>query len=105
MILLRIVSSSSQLKIERIAEILLVEKLAIDLNIQRELERITLVSGKLHYSKLYRLTAKTKALLFSKIDERLNQEFLKNLPEIHALPIVEMDWSQAIELRHSLEED
>ena len=62
MILLRIVSSSEK-KVERIAEILLKE----------------------------RLTAKTKSLLFSKIDKRLNAEFTQNLPEVHALPIVDLD--------------
>lgn len=101
MILLRIVSSSEK-KIERIAEILLKEKLAIDVNIQRELERVELVSGKLSASKVYRLTAKTKALLFKNIDKRLNEEFRDNLPEVHALPIVEMDWNQARQLKEYL---
>ncbi len=101
MILLRIVSKNEK-KIERIAEILLRENLAIDVNIQRELERMELLSDKLVSSKVYRLTAKTKALMFSKIDRRLNVEFLENLPEVHALPIVEMDWSQAEVLKERL---
>lgn len=101
MILLRILSSSER-KIERIAEILLTEKLAIDVNIQRELERVNLVSGKLSSSKVVRLTAKTKALLFKKIEQRLNEEFPDNLPEVHALPIVEMDWDQARKLKEYL---
>ena len=101
MILLRIVSKSKK-KIERIAEILLQENLAIDLNIQRELDRLELVSEKMVSSKVYRLTAKTKALMFSKIDKRLNDEFADIMPEVHALPIVEMDWSQAERLKVQL---
>lgn len=101
MILLRIVSRSEK-KIERIAEILLRENLVIDLNIQRSLERVELINGKLTSSNVCRLTAKTKALLFKKIDRRLNQEFPENLPEVHALPIVEMDWDQARTLKDSL---
>ena len=101
MILLRIVSKSEK-KVERIAEILLRENLAIDVNIQHELERIELISDKIVSSKIYRLTAKTKALMFSKIDKRLNDEFTDNMPEVHALPIVEMDWSQAEQLKDQL---
>ena len=49
------------------------------------------MSGKTKSSKVFRLTAKTKSLLFSKIDKRLNAEFTQNLPEVHALPIVDLD--------------
>lgn len=102
MILLRIVSNSSR-KIDRIAEILLSENLAIDVNIQRELERVNLVNGKLETSSVIRLTGKTKALFFRRIDKRLNEEFPNNLPEVHALPIVEMDWNQAMQLKEDLD--
>ena len=104
MILLRLVSNS-EAKIESIALLLLRENLAIDVNIQRGLERVELSAGELISTKIYRLTAKTKALLFSKIDERLNDEFPNNLPEVHALPIVEMDWNQAELLKLTLSDD
>ncbi|MFM1874948.1 MAG: hypothetical protein RL266_685 [Bacteroidota bacterium] len=101
MIFLRI-ASTSEPKIERIAHLLLEEKLVIDVNIKRHIERAELVNGELKWSKIYLLTAKTKATLFDTIDKRLNKEFPNNLPEIYALPIVEMDWKQAENLTKSV---
>ncbi len=103
MIFLRILSSSEP-KIERIAKVLLEEALVIDVNIKRHIERAELVDGELKCSKNYLLTAKTKSTLFDRIDKRLNEEFPDNLPEIYALPIVEMDWKQAENLTKSVAE-
>ena len=102
MILLRVVSKSKK-KLERIAEILLSEKLAIDINFQQNLNRLGLVSGNVIQTPIFRLTAKTRATLFKKIDKRLNREFPDNMPEVYALPIVEMDWEQAKLLKGSLD--
>ena len=101
MIFLRIVSTSEP-KTERIAKILLEERLVLDVNIKRHIERAELVNGELKCSKIYLLTAKTKSTLFDVIDKRLNEEFPNNLPEIYALPIVEMDWKQAENLTKSV---
>ncbi|MGB0367951.1 MAG: divalent cation tolerance protein CutA [Flavobacteriales bacterium] len=98
MILLRIVSKS-EAKIEEIAKLLLTEKFVIDVNIKREAQRVELVNDRLKYASVFVLTAKTKATLFATINKRLNLEFPQNLPEIYALPIVEMDWKQANVLR------
>ena len=57
MIFLRIVSTSEP-KTERIAKILLEERLVLDVNIKRHIERAELVNGELKCSKIYLLTAK-----------------------------------------------
>lgn len=97
MIFLR-VSSRSEEKIERIATMLLAEKLVMDVNIKRSAERATLEDGKLVRTSICLLTAKTKGLLFRAIDKRIQDEFGDNMPEVYSLPIVDMDWEQAKEL-------
>lgn len=94
MIFLRVLSKS-EMKIETIAKVLLSQNLVIDLNIKRNVERVELVNNELVSSKICLLTAKTRATLFDKIDGLLNDMFPKNLPEVYALPIMQMDWKQA----------
>lgn len=94
MILLRIVSKSES-KIEEIAEILLREKLVIDVNIKREFDRAEMVNDKLIFSPVYLLTAKTRAVLFDSIDQLLNDIYPNHMPEVYAIPIMQMDWKQA----------
>ena len=103
MVFLRIVSKSEP-KIESIAEILLREKLAIDLNIKRNLERLEYKDGAVVSTRVILLTGKTRGLLFNKIDKRLLEEFGENMPELYTLPIVHMDWGQARDLPHYLQE-
>ena len=97
MIFLRIVSKSEP-KMEEIAKLLLEEKLVIDVNIKRNLERAELVNGDLVFTKVYLLTAKTKAVLFDSIDKMLNELYAGHMPEVYAMPIMEMDWKQAQKL-------
>lgn len=97
MIFLRIVSKSER-KITEIAETLLRENLVIDVNIKRGVERAVLVNDKLTTTKICLLTAKTKAVLFDTIDQLLNDLYPNNLPEVYALPIMQMDWKQAAKL-------
>ena len=101
MIFLRI-SSKSEKKIEAIAELLLKEKLAMDLNIKRNIERLELVGEKVISSYITLITCKTKGLLFPYIDKRLNELYKDNLPEIYSLPIVHMDWEQAEKLTNEV---
>lgn len=103
MIFLRI-SSRNEQKIERIAKILLEERLAIDLNIKTNVERLELINGELQRRKIWLLTGKTKALLFPAIDDRIQQEFSKNMPEIYSTPIIHMDWKQAEHLSASIKQ-
>ncbi|MCB0754040.1 MAG: divalent cation tolerance protein CutA [Flavobacteriales bacterium] len=97
MIFIRVASKSEE-KIEQIATTLLKEKLAIDVNIKRDLERAELINDRLVTSPIYLLTAKTRAVLFDTIDKLLNEMYPNNLPEVYALPIMQMDWKQAEKL-------
>lgn len=94
MIFLRVVSKSES-KIEQVAELLLRKGLVIDVNIKRHLERAELVNDKLMTTPIFLLTAKTRATLFNQIDALLNERYPDNMPEVYALPIMEMDWNQA----------
>ena len=97
MVFLRIVSKS-EAKINEIAKVLLEEKLVIDVNVKRHIDRAELVNGELLFTKVYLLTAKTRAVLFDAIDDLLNKMYPNHLPEIYALPIMQMDWKQAEKL-------
>lgn len=94
MIFLRIVSKSER-KIEQIAELLMRENLVIDVNIRRNVERAELVGDALSTTPIFLMTGKTKAVLFDTIDQLLNELYPNNLPEVYALPIMQMDWKQA----------
>lgn len=94
MIFLRIVSKSER-KIEQIAELLLRENLVIDVNIRSNVERAELVNDVLSTTPIFLMTGKTKAVLFDTIDQLLNELYPNNLPEVYALPIMQMDWKQA----------
>ncbi len=101
MIFLRILSKS-EIKAEEIAYLLLRKKLAIDLNIKRNIERLQLQQKKLISTKVTLLTCKTKALLFPVIDEELRKLYTDAMPEVYAMPIVYMDWEQSQSLISSV---
>lgn len=101
MIFLRIVSKS-EAKIEEIAKLLLSENLVIDVNIKRHVERAELVNGELVFTRIVLLTAKTKSILFDLIDKRLNQKYPSHMPEVYAMPIMQMDWKQANQLKNEV---
>ena len=94
MILLKI-SSKDEQTIIKTAEILLKEQFAIDINISSNEKRFELLNSDIKSTNMYILTAKTKALLFSKITNRLKETFPINLPEIFSLPITTMETEQA----------
>ncbi|MCB9186706.1 MAG: divalent cation tolerance protein CutA [Flavobacteriales bacterium] len=102
MILLRIVSKSEG-KIEEIAETLLRERLIMDVNIKRDLERAEMVNDKLILTPVYLLTAKTRATLFDAIDQLLNDLYPGHMPEVYAIPIMQMDWKQAQSLTRDVQ--
>lgn len=94
MILLQI-ASKSEAKIEEIAKMLIEYKLAIDVNIQRRVERAEVVNDNLVFGFVCVLSAKTRAVLFDTIDKRLNDMYPDFMPETYATPIMQMDWRQA----------
>ena len=97
MILLSI-ESDSKTTIEKAARVLLMENLAINLNIREGTERIRIVNGSLQHAPVYELTARTKALLFSFIDERLQKEFADEMPELYSVPLVNINQEQGRQL-------
>jgi uncharacterized protein involved in tolerance to divalent cations len=101
MIFLRILSKS-EAKIEAIAKLLLSEKLVIDVNIKRHVERAELIDGELKCTRIVLLTAKTKAVLFDSLDKLLNDKYPNHMPEVYAMPIMQMDWKQANELKKEI---
>ena len=92
MIFLRI-SCEKETAIERIAEALLKERLVIDVNVKRNIERWCLnEEGSILKKTVSLLTCKSKGLLFKRIDERI-VELTEGLHmEIYSVPIVHMDW-------------
>ena len=102
MIHLRITSYKEKI-IDEVAVILLERRLAIDVDIDRDVERLIYENHKVHIKQLYVLTASTKSLLFPKIDSLLRQKFGDQVPEIYGLAIVHMDWDQKEHLTEDLE--
>ncbi|MDE0771506.1 MAG: divalent cation tolerance protein CutA [Salibacteraceae bacterium] len=97
-----IVSSTSEKQILEIAELLIKERYVIDLNILPNHKRLSLENEKIISSDLFLLTGKTKGLLFTTIDELLNEKYPTDLPEIYSLPIVHMDWEQLKQLTEDI---
>ena len=94
MILLKI-SSKDEQSVLKAAEILIDNAFAVDININSGERRIELVNSKISSTQIFVLTAKTKALLFSKIEKELKIIFHQDIPEIFSLPITTIESSQA----------
>ena len=103
MIFLRI-SSKNESAIERVAETLIKERLVMDLNVKRNIERWYSVDGSIQKYKVHLLTSKTKGLLFGKIDKMIKTTF-PGLPfEIYSVPIIHMDWDETKQLQSEVVE-
>jgi uncharacterized protein involved in tolerance to divalent cations len=98
MVLLRICSSKEE-DLKEVAEFLLKNHLAIDINFKKDLTRLEYENGALIEKPICLLTAKTKGLLFTTIDENMRRMFAgREMPELYSIPIVHMDWNQAAHL-------
>jgi len=97
MILLNIASESEK-TIEKIAELLFAKKLAVDINLKVNVNRLMFIDNKIQKKPIYIITAKTKALLFSKIEELIKSTFKDHTPELFSLPITTMEIKQAEEI-------
>jgi uncharacterized protein involved in tolerance to divalent cations len=93
MIILKISSENEQM-IENILSILLTENLAVDINISSNERRYIILNSKIESRPIFILTAKTKALLFSRIEKRIKEITTEVLPEIFSLPITTMEIQQ-----------
>lgn len=88
------ISSKSEDKINRVAEILLSEKLAVHLNVARNIERLEYHNNKVISTHITRLSCLTKGLLYNQIEMRLKEEFAGNMPDMFSTPVFDMDWDQ-----------
>lgn len=103
MIFLRI-SSENETAIEQVAEKLIQQRLVIDLNVKRNIERWVHIQGAIEKKKVFLLTSKTKGLLFGKIDELIKTTFPDVRFEIYSVPIVHMDWDETKHLQSEVVE-
>ncbi len=97
MIELKIVSKSEK-KLKEISKILGEQSLVIDMNLTKAVERLKWENGKLRKTRIAILTAKTKALLFNRIDAALKKKYKDHMPELYSTPITYMDWEQSKKL-------
>ncbi len=98
------VQSRDRGQLEAVAELILKDRLAIDVNIQSDVERFTYKDGGIEKRTHHVLRARTKALLFPLIDRRLREAFGNDLPELFSVPIIHMDWDQTLQLRQDIED-
>lgn len=94
MIQLRIESDNKE-ELKRIATHLLKNKLVIDVDLEGPIVRLLGDEAVGSTRELYRITAKTKALLFPHIDDQVRKLCPNDVPELFSIPIVHMDWEQA----------
>lgn len=84
---------------------LLKEAVVIDVNIKTRVKRLELVGSEIVESPLFILTAKTRAFLFTAIDEMIRKKYSDaNMPELYSVPIINMDFQQADKLREEITE-
>ncbi|MBL7883447.1 MAG: divalent cation tolerance protein CutA [Bacteroidia bacterium] len=100
MILINIASENEEI-IHKVVAILLKEQLALDVNYKKNVKRLKNIDGQIKEHNLYVITAKTKALLFSKIETILKEHFKHQMPELYSLPITLMELTQAEELKNN----
>lgn len=101
MILLHITTESKELA-EEISDYLVSENLVVDTLMHRTKRTRTGSGGKLIKEGQYLILAKTRALLFDKIDQLLTTRYENKIPNIYSVPIVNMDWSQASHLKETV---
>lgn len=93
------ITDKSEKKIIQIAQDLLELKMLIDVDINNHITRFNGIES-VNYSTL---TAKTKALLFQDINDRIKSIWEHNMPEIYSTPIIHMDWEQSKRLMERIE--
>jgi len=97
------ISHQDEKVIEQCAEVLLKSKLAMDLRIEKNIVRLELKGADIVSTPMHLLTAKTKALLFTNVENKIKATFPGSPPEVYSLPIVNMDWDQVQHLQEELQ--
>lgn len=101
MILLHFAFENEQ-ELQRAAQKLLLERLAVDLTYDSSFNDLRLVDGKLQVAPVYLMTGITKALLFNKIESILKEHLDKKVLNLYSTPIVHMDWYKAERLAEEI---
>lgn len=87
----------------RVASYLLSNKLVLSAKIFSRIKELRENNNKIDVQNKVLITALTKGLLFSLIEQKLREFAQPASFEIYALPIVNMDWQQAERLTADLE--
>ncbi|MDZ4843987.1 MAG: hypothetical protein SH857_00410 [Chitinophagales bacterium] len=87
----------------RIAEFLVEENLVLNAKLLEKVQQYSKPETDVILENRFMLIALTKGLLFPEIEKRLEIEFAKSEIELHAVPIVYMDWQQAERLVTNIE--
>ena len=103
MIVLKITDERSERIIE-IAKTLVRERLVLDVNVNFNVQRLEFKDYEYTTSTIVEFSAKTKALLFNTIDNRIRELYPDDPPEIYSLPIVNMDWEHTKYVRGYLQQ-
>ena len=86
---------------KEIAKLLLAQDLIYSASIStKKVFSKNIVTGKVEYEKLTIIEGKTKALLFSTINQMLRVTYPENMPMFYAVPIIYMDAEQTQTLRN-----
>ncbi len=97
MVLLHIVTEQEKQAYE-IVDFLTNEKLIIEAVIQGVTVRKKVETGQSFNLNQYLIMAKTKALLFNRINLLLKQKYIEHMPVLYSLPVLNMEFEQANQL-------
>ena len=97
MILLHIISDEEEQAIE-ITDFLIENNLILDAVLLEKVAVRKKEKGTTKSTSKTLVMGKTKALLFTSIDEMLKNKYKEKMPVIYSTPIVHMDWEQSKEL-------
>lgn len=102
MILIHVTTADQNQAIE-ISNYLVSEKLILDALITEGSKHKLNESGAIIVESHFLVLGKTKALLFDQIDDLLRKKYPSNMPTLYSVPIVNMDWDQASDLKDKTE--
>ncbi len=96
MILLHVIATNEK-QADEISDFLLEKNFVLDTFIMTGSVN-TREQGVLKSESAILVTARTRALLFNKIDKAIHDKFSSEPPIVYSVPIVNMDWDHASEL-------
>ncbi len=101
MILLHVIAKNEK-QAEEISDFLLMKNFVLDTFIVRGIMKRPGEANLTLSESSFLVIAKTRALLFKKIDQAIHKKYASDPPIVYSLPIVNMDWDHASELEKKL---